>query len=131
MMLLATTILALGGTGLVAAGCGSGGGGATTPATTVSDGRNVYDPDHRMVTLPPGPKFIIRMPDPGEGRVWRLFTPEETMGGVSLQGMQDASGAGDWYCDTIGAGAGTLEFRRTGVDNEDSAESVTYEVKIG
>ena len=126
----ASAVLLLGGGALVAAGCGGGGGGATTPATTVADGRNVYDPEHRMVILPPGPKFIIRMPDPGEGQVWRLFTPENT-GGVALKGLQNASGSGDWYFETIGAGAGTLEFRRTGAGNEDSSESVTYEVKIG
>lgn len=126
----ASAVLLLGGGALVAAGCGGGGGGATTPATTVADGRTVYDPDHRMVILPPGPRFIIRMPDPGEGQVWRLFSPENT-GGVALKGLGNASGAGDWYFETIAAGAGTLEFRKTGADNEDSSESVTYEVRIG
>ena len=122
-------VLALPGAGLVAAGCGDG-GGATTPATTVADGRNVYDPDHRFITLPPGPAFIVRMPDPGEGQRWRLATPDG-MGGVSLKGLEQASGAGDWYFETIGAGEGTLEFLKTATDSEDSSESVTYEVKIG
>lgn len=117
----------LGGTGLVATGCG--GGGATTPATTVADGRNVYDPDHRIINLPPGPKFVIRMPAPEEGSEWRLFTSQQT-GGVSLKGIENANGAGDWWFDTIGAGGGTLEFRQTPIGTEDSTESVTYEVNI-
>jgi len=122
-------VLAVAAPALVAGGCG-GGGSATTPATTAAGGVTVYDPDHRMITLAPGPAFIVRMPDPGEGQRWRLDTPEG-MGGVSLKGLQNDSGAGDWYFETIGAGEGTLQFRKTPVDSEDSSESVTYEVKIG
>ena len=117
------------GGGLVLAGCGGGGGGSTTPATTAADGRNVYDPSHNVIRLPPGPKFIIRMPDAGAGASWRLMGTE-TVGGISLSGMSEADGTGDWNFDTIGAGGGVLEFQRflPGADEPD--ETVTFEVEI-
>lgn len=117
------------GGGLVLAGCGGAGGGSTTPATTAADGRNVYDPTHNVIRLGAGPKFIIRMPDAGAGASWRLMGTE-TVGGISLSGMSEADGTGDWNFDTIGAGGGVLEFQRflPGADEPD--ETVTFEVEI-
>ena len=89
----------------------------------------MYDPSSTVINLPPGPKFVIRMPAPEEGSEWRLFTAQQT-GGVSLKGIENADGAGDWWFDTIGVGGGTLEFRQTPIGTEDSTESVTYEVNI-
>lgn len=122
----ATALLA---TGAVAVGCGGGGGGATTPATTAADGRNVYDPSHNVVRLPPGPKFIIRMPPPGEGASWRLMGTE-SVGGISLAGMQHSDGNGNWNFDTIGAGSGVLEFQKFLPGADDPDETVTFEVEI-
>ena len=116
-------------TGLVLAGCGGGGGGSTTPATTAADGRNVYDPSHNVVRLPPGPKFIIRMPPPGEGASWRLMGTE-SVGGISLAGMQHSDGNGNWNFDTIGAGSGVLEFQKFLTGSDDPDETVTFEVEI-
>lgn len=116
-------------TGMTVTGCGGGGGGSTTPATTAADGRNVYDPTHNVIRLGAGPKFIIRMPDAGAGASWRLMGTE-TVGGISLSGMSQADGTGDWNFDTIGAGGGVLEFQRflPGADEPD--ETVTFEVEI-
>ncbi len=127
--LVAVAALALGGPALLAAGCGGGGGGSTTPATTAADGRNGYDPTHNVIRLGAGPKFIIRMPDAGAGASWRLMGTE-TVGGISLSGMSEADGTGDWNFDTIGAGGGVLEFQRflPGADEPD--ETVTFEVEI-
>ena len=117
-------------TGLVLAGCGGGtGGGSTTPATTAADGRNVYDPSHNVVRLPPGPKFVIRMPPPGEGASWRLMGTE-SVGGISLAGMQHSDGNGNWNFDTIGAGSGVLEFQKFLTGSDDPDETVTFEVEI-
>ena len=117
---------ALAGGSIIATGCGGGDG---TPVSTTGDGRAVYDPSSTVINLPPGPKFVIRMPAAEEGSEWRLFTAQQT-GGVSLKGIENANGAGDWWFDTIGAGGGTLEFRQTPIGTEDSTESVTYEVNI-
>lgn len=117
------------GGGLVVVGCGGGGGGSTTPATTAADGRNVYDPSHTGIRLPPGPKFIIRMPDPGEGSQWRLMGTD-SVGGVSLSGMEQPDGGGNWNFDTIGAGSGVLEFQKFAAGSDDAAETVTFEVEI-
>lgn len=127
--LVAVAALALSGPALLATGCGGGGGGSTTPATTAADGRNVYDPTHNVIRLGAGPKFIIRMPDAGAGASWRLMGTE-TVGGISLSGMSEADGTGDWNFDTIGAGGGVLEFQRflPGADEPD--ETVTFEVEI-
>lgn len=127
--LVAVAALALSGPALLATGCGGGGGGSTTPATTAADGRNVYDPTHNVIRLGAGPKFIIRMPDAGAGASWRLMGTE-TVGGISLSGMSQADGTGDWNFDTIGAGGGVLEFQRflPGADEPD--ETVTFEVEI-
>lgn len=95
----------------------------------MAGGRNVYDPDHRVINLPPGPKFIIRMPDPGDGMRWRMFTAEDA-GGVGLSGTQNPDGGGDWYFDTIGPGTATLEFRKTSDDGEEPSDTVTSEVNI-
>ncbi len=124
--LVAVAALALGGSGLAATGCGGDDG---TPVGTTGDGRAVYDPSSTVINLPPGPKFVIRMPAPEEGSEWRLFTAQQT-GGVSLKGIENADGAGDWWFDTIGAGGGALEFRQTPIGTEDSTESVTYEVNV-
>ena len=119
---IAATLVA----GVALSGCGGADG---TPASTTEGGLAVYDPDHNVVNVAPGPKFVIRMPAPEEGSEWRLFTAQQT-GGVSLKGIENADGAGDWWFDTIGAGGGTLEFRQTPIGTEDSTESVTYEVNI-
>lgn len=125
----AITVLALGCGGVVLAGCGDGGGGSTTPATTAADGRNVYDPSHNVISLGAGPKFIIRMPDAGAGSSWRL-TGTESVGGISLSGMSEADGTGDWNFDTIGAGGGVLEFQRFLPGATEPDETVTFEVEI-
>ena len=69
------------------------------------------------------------MPDAGAGASWRLMGTE-TVGGISLSGMSEADGTGDWNFDTIGAGGGVLEFQRflPGADEPD--ETVTFEVEI-
>ena len=128
MAALLGAVAMLGG-GLVLAGCGGGGGGSTTPATTAADGRNVYDPSHNVIRLPPGPKFIIRMPDAGAGASWRLMG-SETVGGISLSGMSEADGTGDWNFDTIGAGSGVLEFQKFLPGSAEPDETVTFEVEI-
>lgn len=128
MAVLLGAVAMLGG-GLVLAGCGGGGGGSTTPATTAADGRNVYDPSHTGIRLPPGPKFIIRMPDAGAGASWRLMG-SEAVGGISLSGMSEADGTGDWNFDTIGAGSGVLEFQRFLPGSDEPDETVTFEVEI-
>ena len=127
--LVAVAALALSGPALLATGCGGGGSGSTTPATTAADGRNVYDPTHNVIRLGAGPKFIIRMPDAGAGASWRLMGTE-SVGGISLAGMQHSDGNGNWNFDTIGAGGGVLEFQRflPGADEPD--ETVTFEVEI-
>ena len=122
---LVATALALGG---VVAGCGGGGDGL--PASTAKDGALVFDPDHTTVNVAPGPRVVIQMPAPEGGSEWRLFSSPDTMGGVSLKGMENADGAGRWTFDTIGAGSGVLEFRQVPVGSEDSTESVTYEVNV-
>lgn len=114
------------GAGAVVAGCG---GGSSTPATTAADGRGVYDEAHNVITLTPGPKFIIRMPDPDEGAEWRLMDTT-SVGGVSLAGMQQANGGGDWNFDTIGAGSGVLEFRKFATGADDPDQTMTFEVEI-
>ena len=128
MAALLGAVAMLGG-GVALAGCGGGGGGSTTPATTAADGRNVYDPSHNVIRLPPGPKFIIRMPDAGADATWRLMGTE-TVGGISLAGMSAADGAGDWNFDTIGAGGGVLEFQRFLPGANEPDETVTFEVEI-
>ena len=121
---VAVLILAL--MGAAAAGCGSG---STGPVTTAADGRGVYDEAHNVIRLAPGPKFIIRMPDPGEGSEWRLMGTSP-VGGVSLAGMQQANGGGDWNFDTIGAGSGVLEFQKFAAGADDPDETMTFEVEI-
>ena len=108
------------------AGCGGADG---TPASTREDGTNVYDPDHNVINLAPGPRFVIQMPEPEEGQEWQLHS-EADVGGVSLKGMERPDGGGAWLFDTIGAGAGVLQFRQAPPETEDFTESVDYEVNI-
>lgn len=120
---IAATLVA----GVALSGCGGADG---TPASTTEGGLAVYDPDHNVVNVAPGPGFVIQMPAPEGGAEWRLFSAPDDMGGVSLKGMENADGAGRWTFDTIGAGSGMLEFRQVPVGSEDSTESVTYEVNV-
>lgn len=123
----ALAVAALAGGGLVMAGCGGADG---TPAGTTGDGLAVYDPDHNVVNIAPGPRFIIQMPAPEDGSEWRLFSAPDDMGGVSLKGMASADGGGHWTFETIGAGTGTLEFQQIPVGSDEPSDSVTYEVNV-
>lgn len=122
---LVAATLALGG---VVAGCGGGGDGR--PASTAKDGALVFDPDHTVVNVAPGPRVVVQMPVPADGTEWRLFSSPDDMGGVSLKGIENADGAGRWTFDTIGGGSGVLEFRQMPVGSQDYTESVTYEVNV-
>lgn len=122
---LAVAAIATGGA--VMAGCGGADG---TPASTTKDGLAVYDPGSNVVNIAPGPRFVIQMPAPEGGSEWRLFSAPDDMGGVSLKGMQNADGSGQWTFETIGAGAGTLEFQQIPVGSDEATDSVTYEVNV-
>ena len=120
---IAATLVA----GMALSGCGGADG---TPVSTTKDGLAVYDPDHNVVNIAPGPRFLIQMPAPEAGSEWRLFSTPDDMGGVSLKGMASADGGGQWTFETIGAGNGTLEFQKIPVGSGEPSDSVTYEVNV-
>lgn len=116
---------------LASLGLSACGGGDATPVSTTQDGTAVYGPDAGRIALTAGPRFVIDMPVPETGWAWRLFTIPDDMGGVSLKGIAGAQGGGAWTFETIGAGSGTLEFRRVrDGDGNDVAETSTIGVRV-